>query len=662
MHPVLAGLLVAAIALTESLALVGLLVPGTLLMFGVGTLVATGALHLWPTLAWAVAGAMAGDGISYWLGHHYRGRIGERWPFRRHPEWLARGHAFMARHGGKGVLFGRFVGPVRPIVPLVAGITGMPPRRFLLANVVSALAWGPVYLLPGVAFGASLRLAGQVATRLAALLLIVVAVLWFTVWFVRVSARTLGARVAAEVERAFAWTRHHPLADRIVGGLFDPSQPEFRGLVNMALVLVGATWLFLGVLDDVLRGDPLVRADLGVFQLLAGLRSPWGDSIMVCLNQMGDPVVLGTVVACVLAWLAWRRQWRTAAYWVGAVGFGFAAATSLHVILHVARTQPAALAGAPPDTFPSSHATMSVVVYGFFMVLASRDASHRVRWGAYAVGGALITAVLFARLYFGLHWLSDVLGGLALGLAWVALLGIAYERHRVRAHPITGLRTVGLVALVVAGGAHVGRAHGRDLRRLAPRFTVHTMDAGAWWDRDWRTLPAYRVDLGGEYEQPLNVQWAGRLDAIGERLRAAGWEPPLPLTATSALHWLLPAPNIAQLPVLPLLHEGRHESLLLVRRPDGDGARGAPNAQWVIRLWPADVHLTGRVDAPLWIGNVSRQSIETIVIIHVPRTRAALTDPLAGLEPALRGLDYRTAVRPPGTPGAAAGTFLLVGG
>ncbi|MDD3553815.1 MAG: DedA family protein [Deltaproteobacteria bacterium] len=117
-HPGLAYGTVFLVSLSESLALVGLLVPGTVIMFGVGAVVATGSLGLTPVLLLATAGAIAGDGISYWLGRHHKERLVAIWPFSRYPEMLKKGAAFFHRHGGKSILFGRFVGPVRPVIPV----------------------------------------------------------------------------------------------------------------------------------------------------------------------------------------------------------------------------------------------------------------------------------------------------------------------------------------------------------------------------------------------------------------------------------------------------------------------------------------------------------------------------------------------------------------
>lgn len=152
-NPEHAGWVVFAVALAESLAIVGVLVPGVVILFAAGTLIGAGVLDFWTLCLYAVAGAIVGDGLSYWLGHkleRYPERL--RW-FRLHPEQLQKGIDFFARYGDISVALGRFFGPIRAIIPLVAGLMRMPPRRFYIANVLSALVWAPAYLLPGALVG-----------------------------------------------------------------------------------------------------------------------------------------------------------------------------------------------------------------------------------------------------------------------------------------------------------------------------------------------------------------------------------------------------------------------------------------------------------------------------------------------------------------------------
>ena len=152
-NPAYAGMVVFTMSLAESLAIIGVLIPGVVILFGAGTLIGTGILDFWTMCLWAIAGAVIGDGLSYWLGHHFE-YLTQRWRwFRLHPDHLQKGIAFFEKYGDLSVALGRFFGPIRAIVPLVAGLMHMPPKRFFVANVLSALVWAPAYLAPGMLFG-----------------------------------------------------------------------------------------------------------------------------------------------------------------------------------------------------------------------------------------------------------------------------------------------------------------------------------------------------------------------------------------------------------------------------------------------------------------------------------------------------------------------------
>ena len=632
------------VALSESLAVVGLVVPGATIMLAAGALIALGAMSFWTTTLLAVAGAIAGDGISFWIGRRYRDRLRGVWPFHRHPDWLSRGEAFFERHGGKSVVFGRFVGPVRAFVPIVAGMLGMPPVSFYTMNILSALAWAPAYLLPGMAFGASLALAGVVATRLAALLLVLGALTWFVIWLVRAVYRLLSPRAAAMAQTLLVWAGRHPLGAKAIRGLLDPARPAPRALLAMGVLFLGAAWLFLGVLEDVVTGDPLVRADQGFFQLAQGLRTPWGDRVMVFITELGDGMVIALVAAAVLVWLLWRRRWRAAGYWVAAIGFGQLAATMIKLVLQRSRPFTGLYdGGLSVYAFPSGHATMSMVAYGFLAVLVAGTLQAGRRWIPYAAAALLITTISLSRLYLGAHWLSDVLGGLSLGLAWVCLLGIAYFRHAPAGPVSQGLPVVALLALILAGAWHVTTRYSSDLQRYTPHLAVEHMDAASWWRDDWRRLPAYRRDLEGEFEEPLNVQWSGTLDNLRRELEARGWRSPVPLTAANALKWLLPDSRLADLPMLPHVHKGRNESLLMLG-PPGESPADDHNRQLVLRLWKTGFVLDPSA-TPLWVGGVYIQKSRHILLLRVPVTAHEYDTPLELMRKSLGDLQQRTVER-----------------
>jgi membrane protein DedA with SNARE-associated domain len=159
-HSTWAALIILVAAFSESLAFLSLVVPGTAILLAAGTLMPRGILPVWPVLIAAAVGAILGDGVSYWIGRRFGDAVHRIWPFTRYPGLIPRGIKFFKRHGQKSVFIGRFFGPVRAVIPLAAGIMGMLPARFWLANIASALVWSPTILFSGA-------IASELAERIA---------------------------------------------------------------------------------------------------------------------------------------------------------------------------------------------------------------------------------------------------------------------------------------------------------------------------------------------------------------------------------------------------------------------------------------------------------------------------------------------------------------
>lgn len=135
-----------AIAFTESFAGLSFLVPGFALLIALGGVIEVSGLGLLPALSGAVLGAVAGDWISWWLGVRYHHQILHLWPFRKFEAQLEKALHFFHRWGAWAVFFGRFLGPLRATVPLVAGMSELELRPFMIANVTSAIIWAYAHL------------------------------------------------------------------------------------------------------------------------------------------------------------------------------------------------------------------------------------------------------------------------------------------------------------------------------------------------------------------------------------------------------------------------------------------------------------------------------------------------------------------------------------
>ncbi len=261
----LAYLTVFLASLAESLALVGLVVPGSLIVFTFGAVVATGHLSLMPVLLMAIAGAIAGDGLSFWLGLHYKEQLKNRWPFSRYPDLLTQGEAFFIRHGGKSILFGRFVGIMRSVVPLVAGMMAMKPSHFFFTNILSAIGWGLLHVLPGVLFGASLAMAGAVSARLALMVLLLAFSVWAFFWLCRrlllVTAQ-IGQKWFSALHQWAEGTpsSHGPIriVQRFFVWFFGLDEGAELLVSFLGILLITAASGFAAVVQDVLAKDTLI--------------------------------------------------------------------------------------------------------------------------------------------------------------------------------------------------------------------------------------------------------------------------------------------------------------------------------------------------------------------------------------------------------------------
>jgi membrane protein DedA with SNARE-associated domain len=140
-HHAWAAPIVFALAFGESLAFISLLIPAWAALVGIGALISASGIPFWPVCIAGALGAALGDWLSYWFGVTFKGRIATFWPLSKYPDLLPRGHAFMEKWGIPGIFIGRFFGPLRASVPLIAGILEMPYWKFQFANFTSAFIW-----------------------------------------------------------------------------------------------------------------------------------------------------------------------------------------------------------------------------------------------------------------------------------------------------------------------------------------------------------------------------------------------------------------------------------------------------------------------------------------------------------------------------------------
>jgi membrane protein DedA with SNARE-associated domain/membrane-associated phospholipid phosphatase len=417
----------------------GVPLPGETILIASGVLVQQGHLDLGDAIVFGILGAVMGDQIGYWVGREGERPFVLRWG--RYvfitPQRLARAEAFFGRHGGKAVFLARFFSGLRVFGALVAGISRMRWAKFALYNALGGAVWATAVVLLGYFLGSSIGLVerwlGRGTLVLASVLAVVVAFYLAYRWAAHNRQRLVGwgeallayppvARLLMRYDAQLRW-----LLRRLT-----PGQYLGLHLTVGLLAAAGGLWLFGGLAEDVLTGDPIVRFDQALDDYLRARATPPLTTFFLIVTALGSVeaiVLLGVVVAAVLAW---GRRWVFLGSWLAAV----AGSAVLNRLLKGLFERPRPYFEHPllvetSYSFPSGHAMESFVVYGmlaYFAVLALRSWESRV---AVVFGAALLVVLIgFSRMYLGVHYFSDVLAGYAAGGVWLSALITGAETIR----------------------------------------------------------------------------------------------------------------------------------------------------------------------------------------------------------------------------------------
>ncbi|MGC2039979.1 VTT domain-containing protein [Paraburkholderia caledonica] len=589
-------------AFLESVAVIGTFVPGSTAMFLAGALTGTGSLSLGWVLAWAIVGAIAGDGLSFWLGSRYKKRIVKLWPFSRHPEVLEAGYRFFDKHGAKSVVLARFVGPLRAIVPVVAGMLGMSPVRFYAMNVLSALLWAPAHILPGVVFGASVLLAGAVSFRLVVVLALLVGSVWLSYRAAAFLLSHANAWSNAAGRHLGSWACRHPgPLGRVARRMLDPQAPDATSVLLASLVVLVCGALFFGVLHQVITGDPLTHVDESVYRFMQSVRTPWGDTVLAALATLGSSATLAALIVTVTLWMLLERRWRTVGYWLAAVVFSQMLIFALQFAMQ--RAAPNALM-TNTYAFPSNHVAATVIVYGFLAFLLARRVGMLEGLLVVTASTLVVTVVALAGVYFGRYWVSDAIGGAALSYVWVAIVALTAMLRHPESPPARSWMPAIVLAVVLASmGLQSGLGMMTPPGTPAP-LPLARVTQQQWTLSVWKHLPCYRSDMGGDRKEPLTLQWVSDGDAIRRQLRSEGWLEGTDVSAHSLLSLASPDVPAVALPVLPKLNNGVPSSLVFMRPGDTRAERD------VLRFWPSGYAVgDGAAAVPLWVGAIAHERL-----------------------------------------------------
>lgn len=424
-------LLVFALPALESSAFLGFVFPGELALVLGGVLAYQGTLSMTAVVLLGVSGAVVGDSIGYAIGRRHGrwmldGTLGRL--VRRHH--LDRAERYLADRGGKAVFFGRFTAALRVMVPGLAGMAGMRYRTFLYYNVAGALLWVTMSVLIGFLGGSSWRHVEHVASRLG---LVILAVFTLVIVARNLAAaensrvRRLSRRVRASRHPGLIRTRY-PRTARWLAARLDPAVPTGLSLTAATATAVAATWVFLGLTQDVLAHEELALLDPVVHDWVMTHRTGVLNNFFSTVTWLGANAITVPLLGVTGAVIA-----RVRGSWVPIIDViaVYATAVILHAVVAqlVHRPRPPAvdwLSGASGWAFPSGHTTQALAAIAVVAHLVGSRAARRTRAVVYSVAVVGVVLVGSSRVYLGMHWMTDVLAALAMATGVVALRTVIY--------------------------------------------------------------------------------------------------------------------------------------------------------------------------------------------------------------------------------------------
>ena len=599
-HLWVAVMLALLLSAGEALFVIGMFVPASIVLIGLGGLIGLGKLAFWPIFFATAVGAILGDAISYWIGRHYKQHLYEVWPFSRYQDTLHKGEAYFARHGGKSLIIGRFIPGIKSVVPGIVGMMGMKPLKFFVLNVISSVAWAITHLLPAMSAGWFVIVLANISKRLAITfsltLILSVLLIWLVNRVIRIGSSYL-PRWQLKLEN---WLEQKPARKTgLLGRAILAEHASFRQSAILYLLLALALNGLTVILTNVMFKLGLGGFDQALSQSLQGLRTAWTDVPMLAATLSGDATVMIGVIIAMSGVLIWKRQYRLLA----GVAVTFLV-TSLFVfglkgLMQVPRPMSGLYDGVNAYSFPSGHTGFSTILVGLMIWFTFKGWQGQKRNLTVLLLLLLTTLVALSRIYLGAHWPSDVLGSLFFGALLTVVFALVFKQASVSsALTFKVLSTTGLVFILLSSG-YVASSWQASLKKYTPQALAPLALTKPWFQGGWNELPTHRQDISGEQEEPYLLQWQGSLSDLQSRL--TDWVPALNWSLTSLNNFARGDTSGDQLPVLPKLRAGQVQAVSLIQL--------SKQGRFVLLLYPQTVAEPNGDVKTIWLGMITHEDL-----------------------------------------------------
>ncbi|KTD15647.1 Legionella secretion system protein Y [Legionella gratiana] len=587
------------ISLTESLAIIGSIVPGSVTMTAIGILAGSGVMRIDLTLLAATLGAIVGDSLSYLLGYYYSERLIDIWPFKKYPRWLQYGKDFFKTHGGKSVLIGRFVGPLRSIIPVIAGILHMKQWHFFVANVLSAIGWSFLYVMPGVVLGAaSHELSTETATHLFVLILILLAGVWLISLIIKWLIRQLNTFLKLYLHGLWIKFKANSLLTPVYNAFTPKGEKDHYPTAFLVLITFFCIISFMIILGLTVKTPWLSFINLPIHLLLQSFNTTILKFFFIFCTQLTSTITIISFFIISSCWFIYHKKMPTVIYLFSLIVFCSLLAFLLTSSMYIPRP-PGLLVVMPGSSFPAINLEIATALYGFVLFYIKN--TYNLFTNTFK---SIIFTILglsgLGSVYLGDHWLTDILASYFAGTAICLIHCLIYRKTNFNLTKTSFSLSI-ILSFFISILLFSLLSTYYNFQTLSyshtPVHQQYTLSEKTWWRQKKPILPIYQLSRIGKRISLLNLQYAGDLYVLQHSLEENGWESHTDSFFSNLLMHIDKEPHSVKLPLLTQLYENKSPVLIMTH------TEKQSDLTLELRIWESNYTLT-KSNKPLWIGSI----------------------------------------------------------
>lgn len=595
------GVFIAAfISCLESLAIVGSIIPGSITMTIIGSLIGSGILSAKITMLAIFIGGMIGDYISFWCGSYYKDDIKNFDLIKRYEKFFLWGEEFIQKQGTKSIVIGRFFGPMRSMIPMVAGILDMPRTKFILAAIPSIALWEICYLTPGIILGAfAIELPPHAAFKFILIVLSSFILLALIIWLIRKICIVFSAKqhnIAARIWGHLCQNKKSLLAKHIEDKSLGYLQLIKLTYISIMSVIVSSILYYLHYHNNILN------IDLPIKTLMTNIYNPVVYKAMLAIGYLGDKFVIFPTIGIMLIYLTFKKENRLRLY-LALITITSAATIGLtKQIFGKIRPMPEATIFLENFSFPSGHILLSTAILGFIMATVCSNKKTIERVSCYQLASLFLLLLAFARVYVDAHWLSDVLVSSLIGFIIASLYSFFYHRKHTTTIIIPAIK-VGCIAYAICWLPYTAIFLNYDAsKHIHPAFPTQYITSHEWQKNE--NIDTMRENIFGMPTQPLNIQWMGDKNTIAKELLAHNWEQQKvePEFLNRFIN-VLSSPNFSIKPIFAQKYHNKPAAMIFSKHTE-------QGQVIILKLWESNIFIKDKME-PMWLGSIYSDNLHT---------------------------------------------------